>query len=72
MNLQTVLNAAQHYRDAAQTALSGRLADRSMDNEQRAAHGFAWVATSVAAMEAVSAWLTANDAEPRWTRMLHV
>ena len=33
--------------------------------EQRAAHGFAWVATSVAALEAVHGWLERNgDANP--------
>jgi (2S)-methylsuccinyl-CoA dehydrogenase len=61
MNLQRYLRAGQLYRDAAQTALSARLSQASMDSEQRAAHGFAWVATTVASMEAVSEWLAAND-----------
>ncbi|MEQ1540285.1 MAG: acyl-CoA dehydrogenase family protein [Sphingorhabdus sp.] len=60
MNLPRVLNAARLYRDAAQTALSVRLSQASMDSQQRAAHGFSWVATIVASMEAVSEWLAAN------------
>lgn len=55
------LPAAQGYRDEARAALAARLAERAIDDEQRAAHGFAWVATSVAALEAVSGWLEAND-----------
>ncbi|MDO9368914.1 MAG: acyl-CoA dehydrogenase family protein [Sphingopyxis sp.] len=54
--LRTVLTAARAYRDAAQAALAARLAGVSIDSEQRAAHGFAWVATTVAALEAVLDW----------------
>lgn len=60
MNLETSLKAAQFYRDAAKSALSARLDARTLDREQRAAHGFAWVATSVAALEAVVDWLEQN------------
>ena len=60
MSFAGYLKAAQSYRDAAQTALAARLSDRSIDSEQRAAHGFAWVATTVASLEAVSDWLDAN------------
>jgi len=36
-----------------------------IDREQRAAHGFAWVATTVAALEATLGWLDSNgDANP--------
>lgn len=58
--LAPYLTAAQTYRDAARTALSERLADRSFDQEQRAGHGFAWIATQVAALEAVLAWAEAG------------
>jgi len=54
--LRQALTAAQAYRGAAQTALAARLAARPIDSEQRAAHGFAWVATTVAALEAVLDW----------------
>ena len=59
MNYAGYLAAALTYRDAARAALIKRLATRRIDDEQRAAHGYAWVATSVAALEAVAAW---NDA----------
>ena len=59
--IDAALNAARNYRAAALEALRDRLADSPIDDEQRAAHGFAWVATSVAALEAVSGWLGANE-----------
>ncbi len=61
MTTQAALEAARAYRAATQGALADRLATRPIDAEQRAAHGFAWVATSVAALEAIHGWLTAND-----------
>lgn len=61
MSFATALKAAERYRDAAKSALVARLALRAIDSDQRAAHGFAWVATSVAALEAVSHWLDSND-----------
>jgi len=61
INLSSALVAAQNYRDAARTALAARLADRPIDSEQRAGHGFAWVATNVAALESLASWLEAND-----------
>ena len=65
IDLAHVLGAAQAYRAAALDALAGRLAERRIDDEQRAAHGFAWIATSVAALEAVHGWRVANgDANP--------
>lgn len=63
--LNQALEAAQAFRGAAQTALAERLAARHYDAEQRAAHGFAWIATSVAALEAVLGWTDAgNGANP--------
>ncbi|MDP3676633.1 MAG: acyl-CoA dehydrogenase family protein, partial [Novosphingobium sp.] len=56
VDLGLVLAAAQAYRAQAQEVLAERLAERPIDTEQRAAHGFAWVATAVAALEAVHAW----------------
>lgn len=51
MNLARHLDAARAYRDAARAAVA------AIDPaDQRAHHGFAWVATSVAALEAVQAW----------------
>lgn len=56
-DLRPALTAAQAYRGAAQVALAERLKTRPIDSEQRAAHGFAWVATTVAALEATLDWL---------------
>ena len=56
MDLKAPLDAAIAYREAARAALAQRLANRPVEAEQRAAHGFAWIATSVAALEAVAAW----------------
>lgn len=66
----SALDAAQTYRDAAREALSQRLAQSPIDTEQRAAHGFAWIATSVAALEAVAGWRAANgEANPQDERV---
>ncbi len=56
----TALDAARTYRATALEALRTRLESSDIDTEQRAAHGFAWVATSVAALEAISAWIARN------------
>jgi len=61
MTLALCLEAARTYRDAAKAALAERLTTHAIDTQQRAAHGFAWIATSVAALEAVSDWLVANE-----------
>jgi len=64
-DLREALAAAQAYRAAAEAALAERLAQAPIDREQRAAHGFAWVATTVAALEAVLAWCEAGrDSNP--------
>ena len=55
-DLREALAAAQAYRAAAEAALAERLAHMPIDREQRAAHGVAWVATTVAALDAVLAW----------------
>lgn len=62
--LYPYLAAAQRYRAAAQATLARRLKTRPIDTEQRAAHGFAWIATSVAALEALAAWHEGNPANP--------
>ncbi|PZU80499.1 MAG: acyl-CoA dehydrogenase [Sphingomonas sp.] len=50
------LAAAKSYGAATVEAVRGRVADASIDTEQRAAHGLAWVATGVAALEALVDW----------------
>ncbi|HET6522912.1 acyl-CoA dehydrogenase family protein [Sphingopyxis sp.] len=64
-DLREALAAAQAYRGAARAALADRLAARPIDGEQRAAHGFAWVATTVAALEATLGWCdSGSDSNP--------
>jgi len=58
--LVQAIEGASAFRDAALAALRKRLETNPIDTEQRAAHGFAWVATSVAALEAVQRWLVRN------------
>ncbi len=55
--LDKALTAARSFQAAAQASLAERLAENPIDSQQRAAHGFAWVATTVAALEAALAWL---------------
>lgn len=59
-DLARVIEGARAYRNAALDALVKRLESNPIDKEQRAAHGFAWVATSVAALEAVADWLESS------------
>lgn len=59
-DLRQALTAAQAYRGAARAALAVRLSAAPIDREQRAAHGFAWVATLVAALEATLDWSEAG------------
>lgn len=60
---QRALHAARDYVAAANAALKQRLETASLDQEQRAAHGFAWAATSLAAMEALADWAAASQAQ---------
>ncbi|QGN55526.1 acyl-CoA dehydrogenase family protein [Novosphingobium sp. Gsoil 351] len=48
--------AATRYAQAALEALRERLAGSSLDAEQHAAHGYAWIATAAASLEALAAW----------------
>ena len=64
-SLRSALLAAQAYGAVAQGVLAERLASRPIDSEQRAAHGLAWVATTIAALEATLDWCDAgNGANP--------
>ena len=56
------LIALGRFRDAAHSAVvervlvDGKIDPAKLDTEQRAAHGFAWIATTVAALEALTDW----------------
>jgi len=60
-DLPQYLKVTQNYRSAAQDALERRLRTGHIDECQRAAHGFAWIATYVTALEATLAWALAGD-----------
>jgi (2S)-methylsuccinyl-CoA dehydrogenase len=57
--------AAERYAAETREAVRARVAASSLDAEQRAAHGYAWVETSVAAMRATLDWLQIADAANR-------
>lgn len=61
MGLADALAATQRFRAQAQAALTKRLAVCTPEADQRAAHYFAWIATSVAALEAVYVWLEKGE-----------
>jgi (2S)-methylsuccinyl-CoA dehydrogenase len=50
------LGAAREFQAAAKAAVAKRLENSRIDEHQRAAHGSAWIATSIAALEAVADW----------------
>ena len=54
--VRAAVQAAALYADAALGALHERLAGSSLDAEQHAAHGYAWIATAAAALEALAGW----------------
>jgi (2S)-methylsuccinyl-CoA dehydrogenase len=60
---RAALDAAHSYVSAARSALADRLAAKPIDQEQRAAHGFAWAATSVAALESLLDWAEAGGGQ---------
>jgi len=62
------LVALHRFGDAARAAVAARVSDggrvdpRRLDAQQRAAHGLAWIATTIAALDALAAWArTASD-----------
>jgi (2S)-methylsuccinyl-CoA dehydrogenase len=54
--LQRALDAARVYETVARGAVARRLTSASIDTEQRAAHGLAWVASTVASLSATVDW----------------
>lgn len=67
------LEALHRYRDTARASLAARVAPdgtvdpRRLDVEQRAGHGLAWIATTIAALDALAHWAQALDARGRWS-----
>jgi len=67
VDLDKVLGAARGYCDLARAATA-----KIDPADQRAHHGFAWIATSVAALEAVAGWLVANGGGTELDRQVAV
>jgi (2S)-methylsuccinyl-CoA dehydrogenase len=63
----TTLNAAQDYAAAALSAVralvsvDGKVSAKRIDHHQRAVHGYAWIASSVQALEALAHWAEALE-----------
>ena len=54
--LDEALAEARAYEEQARQAVAARLVDKgALDREQRAAHGYAWIETSVEALAAIKA-----------------
>ncbi|MET0250046.1 MAG: acyl-CoA dehydrogenase family protein, partial [Sphingobium sp.] len=70
---RAALSALHAFGDAARDALAarvvvdGRADPARLDAEQRAAHGYAWVATTIAALDALAAWAQGLAARGEWT-----
>ncbi|MEZ5710403.1 MAG: acyl-CoA dehydrogenase family protein [Blastomonas sp.] len=60
---ESAIAAADNYAAAALLALRERVDASGIDPEQRAAHGYAWIATSIEAMRATLQWLQRLDTE---------
>ena len=61
----SLTDALDRYAAAALAALRPRVAASSIDTEQRAAHGYAWIVTTIEAIKALGNWadaLAARDA----------
>lgn len=62
------LQAARHYSEAARSAAAdlvtqdGRVSGARADAEQRALHGYAWVATTIEAMSSTLEWASSAEA----------
>lgn len=59
---RAALAALDSYAGEALAALRHKLTGSSFETEQRAAHGFAWIETSIAAIHALAAWHERLDA----------
>lgn len=70
---KSACEAARTYCEAARVAVTTRLGPdqdgASIKREQHAVHGFAWIASSVAAMEATADWAARAQGNDRFSRI---
>jgi len=62
---EAAARAARRLADAGREAARERVAASSLDAEQRACHGLAWIETTVSALEALLAWGRALEVRGR-------
>jgi (2S)-methylsuccinyl-CoA dehydrogenase len=74
LSLEAV-RAARRYTDAVRDAVSsvvgegGEVDSSAIEREQRKVHGYAWVDTTVAALEATVAWAVRSRSAGRWSEI---
>ena len=59
--------AAAQHSVAARVSIDGKVDPQRLDAEQRAGHGLAWVATTIAALDALTVWAETHAARGEWT-----
>ncbi|KWV92734.1 acyl-CoA dehydrogenase family protein [Erythrobacter sp. YT30] len=68
--VQSACDAARVYCDVVRATVSGRLdGPDALNREQHAVHGFAWIASSVAALEATADWAVRAQSQGRFGRI---
>jgi (2S)-methylsuccinyl-CoA dehydrogenase len=70
--VQAAVTAAERLLLVAKSAVAKRVALSSLDEEQAAAHGLAWLATYVEALRQMHAWAVRLQGEGRFGRMEHL
>jgi (2S)-methylsuccinyl-CoA dehydrogenase len=68
----TALAAADRLLLQAKAVVGRRVAASTLDAEQAAGHGLAWLATTVEALRQMQAWATRLDGRGRFGRMEHL
>ncbi len=63
---RSIVSAAERVLQVAKVAVAKRVATNGIDAEQAAAHGFAWLATTVEALRQMHGWATRLDAASRF------
>ncbi|MEL7189832.1 MAG: acyl-CoA dehydrogenase family protein [Pseudomonadota bacterium] len=67
---QSACDAARSYCEAVRVSVSGRIdGSEALNREQHAVHGFAWIASTVAALEATADWAQRAQAEGNFGRI---
>ncbi len=69
-NAHSACKAARTYRESVRLAVSARAIDpAALNREQHAIHGFAWIASTVTALEATADWAARAQSQGRFGRV---